>query len=126
MLLTISVTVIAAVLVIVLIAFIVMAWQICRTAREVQKLLDTVRSQITPLGHDLTVLLQEIRGIFQSIHHQVDKMEEGVNAVRDTAVRFREFEEGILSGIEAPLLRFGTLIRAVRTGIDTFFHSFRR
>jgi len=126
MLLTISVTVIAAVLVIVLIALIVMILQICRTAREVEKLLDTVRGQIAPLGHDLTVLLQEIRGIFQSLRHQVDKMEGGVDAVRDTAVRFREFEEGILSSIEASLLRFGTIILAVRRGIEAFFHAFRR
>lgn len=126
MLLTISVTVIAGVMVIAVLFFIPSLMQIRRTAREVEKILETARMQIVPLSHDLTVISQEVNGILQSIHRQVDRVEEGVINVRDTAVRLREFEREIEEKIESPLLELATLVSAVTRGVEAFVRMLRR
>jgi len=123
---TISVTVIAAIMVIVLIALIPVLFQIRRTAREAEKILETARAQIVPLSHNLMVTSHEVNGILQSIHRQVDKVEESIDTVRGTVVRLREFEEEIISRIEKPLVELATLVRAVSRGIETFFTILRR
>jgi len=126
MLLTISVTVIAAIMVVAVIALVPVLFQIRRTAREVEKILEAVRVQIAPLSHDLAIISHEVEGILQSIRRQVDKAEEGIDIARGTVVRLREFEEEILSRIEGPLLELATLVRAVSRGIETFFNILRR
>ena len=125
MLLTISVTVIAASIVAVAIVLIPLILQIRRTARETEKLLETARMQIVPLGHDLTVISAEVNGILQSIHRQVDKVEEGIATVRDAAERLREFEEGVLTLVEGPLLKLATVVSALSRGIGAFLRYFR-
>jgi uncharacterized protein YoxC len=125
MLLTISVTVIAASIVVVAIVLIPVILQIRRTAREAEKLLDTVRMQIVPLSHDLTVISKEVSGILQSIHRQVDRVEEGIATVRDAAERLREFEETVLTRVEEPLLELATLVSAVSRGVGAFLRFFR-
>jgi len=125
MLLTISVTVVAASIVVVAIVLVPVILQIRRTAREAEKLLDTVRMQIVPLSHDLTIISKEVSGILQSIHRQVDRVEEGIATVRDAAERLREFEETVLTRVEEPLLELATLIRAVSRGIGAFLRFFR-
>jgi uncharacterized protein YoxC len=125
MLMTISVTVIAASIVVVAIVLIPVILQIRRTAREAEKLLDTVRMQIVPLSHDLTVISKEVSGILQSIHRQVDRVEEGIATVRDAAERLREFEETVLIRVEEPLLELATLLSAVSRGIGAFLRFFR-
>jgi uncharacterized protein YoxC len=126
MLLTISVTVIAAIMVVALIFQIPILLQIRRTAREAEKFLETSRTQIVPLSHDLTVILQEVKTILQSIHRQVDRVEESVTTVRDAATRLREFEEEILGGIEGPLLEFAALIKAISQGVSAFLRVLLR
>ena len=125
MLMTISVTVIAAIMVAAVLFLIPTLLQIRRTAHEVEKIIEAIRVQIAPLGHDLTITAQEINSILQSIHRQVDKVEDGINTVRDTAVRLREFEEGILRRFK-PLLEVTTLVSALRRGIETFIRMVRR
>ncbi len=125
MLLTISVTVIAASIVVVAIVFIPVILQIRRTAREAEKLLETVRMQVVPLGHDVTVISREVSDILQSVHRQVDRVEGGIAAVQDGAERLRDFEEVILTRIEEPLLELAAVIRAVSRGVAAFFRFFR-
>jgi uncharacterized protein YoxC len=125
MLMTISVTVIAAIMVAAVLFLIPTLLQIRRTAHEVEKIIEAIRVQIAPLGHDLTITAQEINSILQSIHRQVDKVEDGITTVRDTAVRLREFEEGILRRFK-PLLEVTTLVNALRRGIETFIRMVRR
>ena len=98
---TISVTVIAAIMVTVLIALIPVLSQIRRTAREAEKILETARAQIVPLSHNLAITSHEVNGILQSIHRQVDKVEDSIDTVRGTVVRLREFEEEVLTKIES-------------------------
>jgi uncharacterized protein YoxC len=125
MLQTISITVIAAAVVVVAIVLIPVILQIRRTACEAEKLLETVRMEIAPLSHDLTVISSEVSSIVQSIHRQVEKVEEGITAVGDAAERLRDFEETVLSIVGGPLVKIPTLISAVVRGIGAFVRFFR-
>jgi uncharacterized protein YoxC len=125
MLQTISITVIAASIVVVAIVLIPLILQIRRTAREAEKFLEMARMQIVPLSHDLTVISKEVSGIVQSIHRQVEKIEEGVATVQDAARRLREFEETVVAIFEEPLLKLATLVSAVSRGIMAFLRFFR-
>jgi uncharacterized protein YoxC len=125
MLQTISVTVIAASTVVVAIVLIPVILQIRRTAREAEKFLEIARMQIVPLSHDLTVISKEVSGVVQSIHRQVDRVEEGIATVQDAAGRLREFEETVLAIVEEPLLRLATLVSAISRGILAFLRFFR-
>ncbi len=125
MLQTISVTVIAASIVVVAIVLIPVILQIRRTAREAEKFLEIARMQIVPLSHDLTVISKEVSSIVQSIHRQVDRVEEGIATVQDAAGRLREFEEAVLAIVEEPLLKLATLVSAVSRGILAFLRFFR-
>ena len=126
MLQTISITIIAAAVVVVAIVLIPVILQIHRTACTAEKLFETVRMEIVPLSHDLTVISKEVSSIVQSIHRQVDKVEEGIAAVGDAAGRLREFEEAVLTIAGGPLLKLPTLISAVVRGIGAFVRFFRR
>jgi uncharacterized protein YoxC len=125
MLQTISVTVIAASIVVVAIVLVPLILQVRRTAREAEKFLEMARMQIVPLSHDLTVISKEVSGIVQSIHRQVEKIEEGVATVQDAARRLREFEETVVAIFEEPLLKLATLVSAVSRGIMAFLRFFR-
>jgi uncharacterized protein YoxC len=125
MLQTISITVIAASIVAVAIVLIPLILQIRRTAREAEKFLETTRTHIVPLSHDLTVISKEVSGIVQSIHRQVDQVEEGIATVQDAAGRLREFEETALTIAGEPLLKLATLVSAVTRGIGAFVRFFR-
>jgi len=125
MLQTISVTVIAASIVVVAIVLIPVILQIRRTARQAEKLLETVRMEIVPLSHDLTIISKEISSILQSIHRQVEKVEEGIAVVGGAAERLRDFEETALTIVEGPLVRLATLVSAASRGIGAFVRFLR-
>lgn len=126
MLLTISVTVIAAVMVGAVICLIPVLLQIRRTARTAEKVLETIHMQIVPVSHDLTLISNEAHGILQSIHRQVEKIEDSVTTLRDTAERLREFEEDILLKFEMPLVRLAAVVSGISRGIETFFRILLR
>jgi len=125
MLLTISVTVIAASMLVILILLTPAILQISRTAREAEKFFEAARMQVVPLSHDLTVISREVSGILQSVHRQVNKVEDGIATVQGAADRLREFEEGVLTIVEQPLIELATLVRAVSRGIGAFLRYFR-
>ena len=126
MLLTISVTVIAASVVVFTVFLIPVLLQVRRTSRELEKLFDTARMQITPLSHDLTAISLEIKGIFQSIRRQVGKVEDGITSVRDAALRLKEFHAEIEQTIEGPLLELASLVKAVSRRAEAFLRIFHR
>lgn len=126
MLLTISVTVIAASIVVFVIFLIPVLLQIRRTSHELEKLFDTARMQVTPMSHDLAAISLEIKGILESIHRQMDKVEDGINTVRDAALRLKALQEEIQYIVEVPLLELASLIRGVSRGVEAFLHIFRR
>ena len=126
MLLTISVTVIAAFIVIFILFLIPVLLQIRRMSRELEKLIETARMQITPLSHDLTILSFELKGIFQSIHRQVDKIEEGVTSVRNAVLDLKKFQEEVQQIVEEPLLELASLVKSITHGLEALLHIFRR
>jgi uncharacterized protein YoxC len=125
MLLTISVTVIAASMLVVVILLTPAILQISRTAREAEKFFEAARMQVVPLSHDLTVISREVSGILQSVHRQVNRVEDGIATVQGAADRLRKFEEGMLTIVEQPLIELATLVRAVSRGIGASLRFFR-
>jgi hypothetical protein len=89
--------------------------QIRRTAREIEKFFEIARTKIVPLSHDLTIISKEINSILQSIHRQLDSVEESITTFRDTAVRLRKLRK-----IGGPLLKLPGLVCAVTRGIEAF------
>ncbi len=126
MLLTIGVTVIAVIMIFAICFLVPVLLQVRRTAREAERVLETVRMQIVPVSHDLTLISNEVNGILQSIHRQVEKVEDSVTTVRDTAERLREFEEDILHKFETPLLELAALVSGVSRGMETFLRVLLR
>jgi uncharacterized protein YoxC len=126
MLLTISVTVIAVIMLVAVVFLIQVALQVRRTAREAEKFLETARTQIVPLSHDFTIISREVKGILESIHRQVENVEEGVAVVKDAAARMRDFQLGVQRRIEEPIIQFAALVSAVNHGVRTFLQIFRR
>jgi uncharacterized protein YoxC len=126
MALTITLIVIAAVLVIAVIYLIPTLVQIRRASLEAEKFFETIRMQIVPLGHDLAVISKQVNGVLQSIHRQVEKAEETFTTIQDGAVRLRNFQEEVLRKVEEPLLEIATLFGAVGRGVGTFVRMLRR
>jgi uncharacterized protein YoxC len=126
MLQTISVAVIAASVVVFMIFVIPVLLQFRRTAREAEKTLETVRTLIVPLSHDLTVISAEITGIVRSIHRQVEMVEDGISTVGDSALRLREFQGKIERIVEEPLLEIVALFSGLIRGVEAFLRFFRR
>ncbi|MBN2439637.1 MAG: DUF948 domain-containing protein [Deltaproteobacteria bacterium] len=125
-LLTISVTVIAAIMVLILIFLIPVLIQVRRTAQEAEKLIDSVRLQVVPISRDLGLISRDVKSIVQSIHRQVDRVEDGIETVHDMAVRAKEFQIDIQRRIEEPMLQLATVFSGVKRGIEVFAGIFRR
>lgn len=126
MLLTISVTVIATILVLSLIFLIPVLLQVRRTAREAEKLLDSVRLQVAPVSHDVTAISLEVKSIIQSIHRQVDRVEGGIETVHDMAVRVKAFQIEVQRRIEEPLIQIAAVLYGVKRGVEAIGHIFSR
>ncbi len=126
MLLTISVTVIAAVMVGAVVCLVPVLMQVRRTAREAEKVLETVRMQIVPVSRDLTLISAEVNGILQSLHRQIERVEDSLSTVRDSAERLREFEEDVLRRLEPPVFRLARVFGGVSRGFETFFRTLLR
>lgn len=125
-LLTISVTVIAVVMVGAVICLIPVLLQIRRTAREAEKVLETVRSQIPPVSRELTHISGQVTTILQSVHRQIDNVEDGLSAARDAADHLRDFEEDVLQRFKPPLFQLATVLNGVSRGVGTFFRVLLR
>ena len=125
-LLTISVTVIAAILVLILIFLIPVLLQVRRAAHEAEKLIDSVRLQVAPVSRDVGLISRDVKSIVQSIHRQVDRVEDGIETVHDMAVRAKEFQIEVQRRIEEPLLQIVSVFSGVIRGIESIASIFRR
>lgn len=126
MLVTISIAVIAASVVIFTVFLIPTTLQVRRTSRELEKLIDTTRLQMVPLSHDLTAISSEVNGILKSIRRQMDKVEEGITSVRDVARNFQVFQMEIQRVVEEPLIELAALVRGLVHGFEAFLSLVRR
>ena len=125
-LLTISVTVIAAILVLLLIFLIPVLLQVRRTAHEAEKLIDSVRLQVTPVSRDIAAISREVKSVIQSIHRQVDRVEGGIETVHDMAVRVKEFQIEVQRRIAEPLLQLAAVFGGVKRGVEAIASIFCR
>jgi uncharacterized protein YoxC len=126
MLLSISVTVIAAILVLSLIFLIPVLLQVRRTAHEAEKLIDFVRLQAAPVSHDVTAISLEVKNVIHSIHRQVDRVEGGIETVHEMAVRVKEFQIEVQRRIEDPLVQIAALLLGVKRGVEAIAGIFSR
>ena len=118
-LMTISVTVIAAIMVLALIFQIPVLLQVRRTAHEAGKLIDSVRLQVAPVSRDVVLISRDVKSIVQSIHRQVDRVEDGIETVHDMAVRVKEFQIEIQRRIVKPLVMVTSVLGGFKQGIAT-------
>jgi len=125
-LLTISVTVIAAIQVLILIFLIPVLLQVRRTAHEAEKLIDSVRLQVTPVSRDVVLISRDVKSIVQSIHRQVDRVEDGIETLHDMAVRVKEFQLEVKRRIEEPLLQLAAVLGGVKRGVEAIASIFCR
>jgi hypothetical protein len=100
--------------------------QIRRTASTLETFLEAARAHVVPLSHDLTVISQDLSGIMHSIHRQVDKVEEGITTIRDTAARIRGFGGRLFRRDERPVLELMTLVIAAGQGLESLLRIIRR
>ncbi|MFZ3253767.1 MAG: DUF948 domain-containing protein [Syntrophales bacterium] len=121
-LLTVSVTVIAATLVLILIFLIPVLLQIRRTAREAEKLIDSVRLQVAPVSHDVVLISRDVKSIVQSVHRQVNRVEDGIETVHEMAVRVKQFQRRT----DDPLLQLAAVLGGVKRGVEAIADIFCR
>ena len=126
MLLTISVTAIAAILVLSLIFLIPVLLQVRRTAQEAEKLVDFVRLQVAPVSHDVTAISLEVKNVIHSIHRQVDRVEGGIETLHDMAVRVKEFQIGVQRRIEDPLVQVAAVLIGIKRGVEAIANIISR
>lgn len=123
---TVSVAVIAVVMIVFGFAGTLAALRIRSAAREVERLAESARLQVAPVSHDLTVISQEARRILETVRSQVDKVDDGVAALRDTALRIRDFEQELERRVTAPLMEAVAVINAVARGVEAFYRVLRK
>ena len=125
-LLTISVTVIAATMVLFLIFLIPVLLHGRRTAHEAEKLIDSVRLQVAPVSHDVTAISLEVKSVIQSIHRQVDRVEGGIETAHDIAVSVKELQIEVQRRIEEPLLQLAAVFGGVKRTVESIATIFCR
>ena len=125
-LVAVSIAVIAGIMVLVLIFLIPVLLQVRRTAKEAEKLIDSVRIQVAPVSRDIGLISRDVKSIVQSVHRQVDRVEDGVETVYDMAVRVKEFQIDVQRRIEEPLLQLAALLGGMKKGIEAFARVFGR
>jgi uncharacterized protein YoxC len=113
MIVEISIAVIAFFIVVFVIGLLIVLAQIRRTAKEVEKFLDTARQHIGPISHDLAIIFNDVKRITQSVQLQVSKVEKGVDELKQIATRINEFQRLIQEKIEQPILAIVGLIAGI-------------
>ncbi len=122
----ISLIVIAVILVVILLFFIPALLQVRRTARETEKLVDSLRMEVVPISRDVGFISKDIRGIIESVRRQMNRVEDGIETVCDMATRAKDFQNGIQQKIEQPLVQIAAIMAGMQRGIEVMRRVFRR
>ena len=125
-LMAVSVAVIAGVMVLVLIFLIPVMLQVRRTSREAEKLIETIRIQVSPVSRDLGVITRDVKHIVQSVQRQVERVEDGVETVHDMALRVKAFQLDVQRKMERPLLNLLTVLEGMKKGMELVARVFSR
>jgi len=122
----ISVTVIAAIMVLGLIFLIPLLLQIRRTAREAEKLLDAIRTQVAPVSRDIILISQDVKDIVESIRQQVYTVEDGVETVHDMVLWAKKIKAELKWRTEKPLLHTAAVMGGIKRGIEVMAQMFKK
>ncbi len=126
MLLTISVTVIAAGMIVAVIFLVPVLLQVRRTAREAEQLIQAVRADVIPLSRDLARVAEQSDVLLKLLRRQLESVQDSLANIRDSAVRFRIFQENVLRRVEPPLFLLGRTVGGVSRGIEAFVRALLR
>ena len=126
MILEISVAIIAFFVVVFVIGLLIALVQIRRTAKEAEKLMETIRQQIAPISHDLTIIVNDLKRIVTSIQKQTGMVEQGVGEIKDTVIRINQFEKTLQEKLQQPIIEFATLISAVSKALRAFINVWKK
>jgi len=123
---SISVAIIAALMLINTIFVVAVLIKAMRAFGEARKLLEMVRLQMAPITHDITQIMGDVRSIIRSVEKDMDKVGESLSAVRDTTRNLRDFEAMIQERIERPLLDITAMLSAIVKGGRVFWSHFMK
>ncbi len=126
MLLTVSVVVVAAMMVITCIVAIIALFYIIRAVKSVHALAETVRPHIAPISHDITIITQKASGIIDSVQRQTLMIEESVASFREFSAGVKRFQENFLAKVAMPAVKFSRIFSAIKVGLETFVNKFFR
>lgn len=124
MVISVSVAVIAGLILINTIFLVAVLIKAVKAFGEAQRLLEMVRLQIAPITHDVTQIISDVRSIVRTAEKEMVKVEDSITAVRDTTRNLREFEALIQERIERPLLDITAVLSALIKGGKIFWHNF--
>jgi hypothetical protein len=125
-LMAISVAVIAAIMVLFLILMIPILLKVLRIAREIEWLIDTVRSQVAPISRDIIVISQDVKDIVRSIRRQVDKVEDGVETAHGMVTWAKHIQQELKWRAEKPILRAAAVMGGFKRGFEVMSQMFKR
>ncbi|CAK8713797.1 MAG: hypothetical protein CDV28_16410 [Candidatus Electronema aureum] len=115
-LLVVSVTVIAAVMVMRAVFEILALVQVRRTAREAEKLLASV-------SHEVGLISSEVKSLVQFIQEQAERVEDSIETFHDMAAWMKAFQSEVKPGIEETLLQLAAVLGGVRRGVEAVTSS---
>lgn len=115
-LLAVSVTVIAAIMMIRAVFEILALVQARRAAREGEKLLALVSREVSSIS-------SEVRSLVESIHEQTERVEDSIETFHDMAAWMKAFQSEVKPGIEETLLQLAAVLGGVRRGVEAVTSS---
>ncbi len=74
---------------------------------------------MAPISRDISLISRDVQSIAQFIHRQADRVETGIEAVYDTAVRVKKFRIEIQRRIMKPLAILAWVLAGLKEGIGT-------
>ncbi|WP_417909606.1 hypothetical protein [Candidatus Electronema sp. PJ] len=115
-LLAVSVTVIAAIMMIRAVFEILALVQVRRAAREAEKLLASVSREVSLISSD-------VKSLVLSIHEQTERVEDSIATFHDVAAWMKAFQSEVKPGIEETLFQLAAVLGGVRRGLEAVTSS---
>ena len=81
-------------------------------------MIDSVRLHVAPVSRDVVLVSREVKNIVQSIHRQVDRVEDGIGTVHDMGVRVKESQLEVKRRIKGPLLQLAAAVGSVKRSVE--------
>jgi hypothetical protein len=73
---------------------------------------------VAPVSSDVGLISRDVKSIVQSIHRQVDRIEDGIETVHDMAIRAKEFQWEAKRKIENPLFQLAAVLGGVKRVVE--------